>query len=125
VAAAEEENPVETVGSDGAHPALGIGVRIRSLDRRPDHLDRLGTEDLVEGVAELLVAIVDEESERPRIRELHDEVAWVASVKVVYDAERVVLAWQLGVGLFLLTSLGSVGAVCAVDGMVASPARRP
>jgi hypothetical protein len=49
----------------------------------------------------------------------------VASVKVVYDAERVVLALQLGVGLGSFTSFDSVEAVLAVDGLVASTARWP
>ena len=75
VAAAEDEDPVEAVGADRAHPALGVGVRVRRLHRRPDHLDAFGAEDLVEGVAELRVAIMDEEPERLLVAELHDEVA--------------------------------------------------
>src|SRR5918996_2100889 len=73
--AAEDEDPVETVGADGSHPAFGVGVRVWRLDGRADHLDDLGAEDLVEGVAELLVAIVDEESEGLVISEFHDQVA--------------------------------------------------
>ena len=57
--AAEDEDSVEAVSADCAHPALGEGVRVRGLDRRADHLDALRSEDLVEGVAELRVAIVD------------------------------------------------------------------
>src|ERR671911_1753954 len=63
VAAAEDEDAVEAVGADGADPALGVGVRVRRLDGRADHLDALAPEDLVEGVAELRVAVVDEKSE--------------------------------------------------------------
>jgi hypothetical protein len=73
--AVEDEDPVEAVGADGAHPALGEGVRVRGLDRRADHLDALRAEDLVEGVAELRVAVVDEESERVLVAELHEQVA--------------------------------------------------
>ena len=28
VSAAEDEEPVETIGADGAHPAFGVGVRV-------------------------------------------------------------------------------------------------
>lgn len=75
MAAAEDQDPIEAVGADGPHPAFGVGVRAWRLDGRADHLDPLGAEDLVEGVAELAVAIVDEESEGLRIPEFHDEVA--------------------------------------------------
>jgi hypothetical protein len=37
--AAEDEDVVEAVGANRAHPALGEGVFVRSLDRRADHLD--------------------------------------------------------------------------------------
>src|SRR6059058_2805809 len=75
VAAAEDEDPVEAVGAGGADPALGEGVCIWRLDRGADHFDALCSEDLVERVAELGVAIMDEEPERLLIVELHDEVA--------------------------------------------------
>ena len=55
VAAADDEDPVEAVGANRAHPALGEGVRVRGLDRCADHLDAFGPEDLVEGAAELRV----------------------------------------------------------------------
>src|SRR6266545_5617372 len=103
VAPAEDEDPVEAVSADGAHPALGegVGVRrldrggdhfdalaaedfvegvgVRRLDRGGDHFDALAAEDFVEGVAELGVAIVDEEPKLLLFAELHDEVArlWV------------------------------------------------
>src|SRR5207249_2826581 len=51
--AAEDEDPVETLGAESADPALGVGVRVRRLDRRADHPEALGVEDLVEGMAEL------------------------------------------------------------------------
>jgi hypothetical protein len=71
----EDEDLVEAVGADGADPALGEGVGVRSLNGRPDHLDAVGAEDLVEGVAELAVSIVDEEPEPLLVAELHDQVA--------------------------------------------------
>jgi hypothetical protein len=63
VAAAEDEDPVEAVSADGADPSLSVGVRVRCLHWSPDHLQALGAEHLVEGVAELRVAIVDQEPE--------------------------------------------------------------
>src|SRR6266516_4854439 len=75
VAVAEDEDAVEAVGANRAHPTLGEGVRVRGLNWRADDLDALGVEDLVEGVAELRVAIMDEEPEWLLVRELHGEVA--------------------------------------------------
>jgi hypothetical protein len=66
---------VEALGAERSHPAFGVGVRIRSLDRCPDHPDSLGAEDLVEGVRKLRVAVVDEETEGVLVAELHDVVA--------------------------------------------------
>ena len=63
MSSAEDQDPVEAVGADRADPAFGVGVRVRRLDRCADHLDGLGAEDLVEGVAELGVAVVDQEPE--------------------------------------------------------------
>jgi hypothetical protein len=56
---AEDEDPVEAISADRAYPTLGVGVRVRGLNGRSDHLDALGAKNLVEGVAELRVAIVD------------------------------------------------------------------
>jgi hypothetical protein len=86
VAAPEDEEPVEAVVANGADPTLGEGVCVRGLNWREDDLDALGAEDLVESVAELRVAIMDEEPERLLVAELHDEVARLlgdpASVRV-------------------------------------------
>src|SRR4029450_11740328 len=61
VAAAEDQQPVETLGADGAHEALGVGVRLRGADRRVDDIYPLAAEDLIESAAELAVAVVDQE----------------------------------------------------------------
>jgi hypothetical protein len=39
VTPAENEHSVETVRANRARPALGVGVRVRRLDWRADHLD--------------------------------------------------------------------------------------
>jgi hypothetical protein len=59
VTAADDQEPVETLPSDAADPAFGVGVRVRRQHRRPDDLDAFAAEDGVEGAAELRVAVVD------------------------------------------------------------------
>ena len=54
MATTDDQNPVEAVGADGAHPALGVGVRIRRLHRRPDHADTFAPEDLCRGARDAL-----------------------------------------------------------------------
>jgi hypothetical protein len=63
LAAAENEESIETVVPDRQYPALGVRVRVRRLDRCADHGDPFALEDVVEAAAELGVAIVDEETE--------------------------------------------------------------
>jgi hypothetical protein len=74
-AAAKDEDPVEAVSAERAYPAFGVGVRVRGMDRRADDRDPLAAEDVVEGVLELRVSVVDEEPERPLVAQLHDKVA--------------------------------------------------
>jgi hypothetical protein len=64
VAAAGDEYAVEAVGAEGPHPAFGVGVRVRGPDGCADYSDAFGSEDFIEGVAELRVAVVDEKPER-------------------------------------------------------------
>ena len=75
MAATDDEDSVETISAESADPALGVSVRVRRLDRSPDHPDAFSPEDLVEDVAELRVAVVDEKAERLLITEPHDQVA--------------------------------------------------
>jgi hypothetical protein len=75
VTAADDQDPVEAVGAEGADPALSVGVRVRGVDGRADHPDALGPEDLIEGMAELSVPIVDQKPIRQLLVELHGQVA--------------------------------------------------
>jgi hypothetical protein len=59
LAAAGDQEPVQALAPHRADKALGVGVRLGRLDRRSDDLDALAAEDLIEGPAELRVAIVD------------------------------------------------------------------
>ena len=62
--AAEGQDPVEALVADSANPALGVRVGVRCLDWGADDGDALGAENLVEGGAELVVTVVDEEPVR-------------------------------------------------------------
>jgi len=73
VTAAEDEDSIEAVGADRAYPALGVGVRVRRLHRRADHLHALAPEDLVEAVAELGVAVVDQQPPATRALPVGEE----------------------------------------------------
>ena len=66
MAAAEDEDPVEAVGANRAHPTLGEGVRVRGLNWRADDLDALAGEDGVEVACEFAVAVTDQEAKRRR-----------------------------------------------------------
>jgi hypothetical protein len=61
LARSENEKPVETLRPHGPHEALRVGIRPRRPKRSLDYSDALATEDLVEGGAELRVAVVDQE----------------------------------------------------------------
>ena len=61
-----DQEPIETVTADRADPAFSEGVSVRRPKRRADDLDALAAEDIVEGEAELAVAVVDQEPDRPR-----------------------------------------------------------
>jgi hypothetical protein len=60
VATAEDQQVVETLLSDGADEALGVGVRLRRADRCVDDADAFAAEYVVEGSGELPVAVVDQ-----------------------------------------------------------------
>jgi hypothetical protein len=64
LAAARDQQPIAALSTDGTDEALGDGVRLRRAERRPDDLESLGSEDLVEGASELAVSIVDQEAQR-------------------------------------------------------------
>ena len=65
--AAADQEPVEAVAADGADPAFGERVCLGRAKRGADDLDAFGSEDLVEGAAELAVAVVDQEPGRCRL----------------------------------------------------------
>jgi hypothetical protein len=60
MAARKDEGPVQDLGANGPHPALGESVGLRSADGREDHPGTLGSEHGVEGARELGVSIADE-----------------------------------------------------------------
>ena len=56
-----DEGPVEALRPDGLDHALGMGIGVRSLDRRHDHPGTFRANDRVERPAELRVMVSDEE----------------------------------------------------------------
>ena len=72
----EDQRPVEALGPDPLDHPLGVGIRVRGPDRREDHPDAFGTDNLIERSAELGVPVTDEEPEGSRaIVETQREVA--------------------------------------------------
>jgi hypothetical protein len=63
VASTQDERPVQAFPPDGPHPALGEGVRPRSLERGENRGDALGGEDRIEALGELGVPTADQEAE--------------------------------------------------------------
>src|SRR5438094_197939 len=78
----------------GADEAPGIGVCLRCADRCLDHRDAFAAEDVVEGAAELAVAVVDEKShsvEQAREAEIarllgHPSARWIDRATSEVDA---------------------------------------
>jgi hypothetical protein len=66
LSAAGDQEPVEAVAADGADPALGESVCLRSAKRGADDPDAFASEDVVEGAAEFAVTVVDQEPDRCR-----------------------------------------------------------
>ena len=62
VAAADDQQPVQALGTDRAHPALRVGVRLGRPDRRYQHLAALGVEHVVEAATELRVVVAEYEA---------------------------------------------------------------
>ena len=80
VTAVQDQQPVEALRTNGAHPALGEGVGLGRAHGRANDLDILGGEHGVEGVGELGVSVADEEPNRPiAVRHRQEQVAscWV------------------------------------------------
>jgi hypothetical protein len=61
VAAAGDQQPVETLGADSTDEAFSVSVGLWRADRCVDDRDSFAAEDLVEGGGEFAVAVVDQE----------------------------------------------------------------
>src|SRR6266540_3619944 len=66
MSSAQDQEPIETFGPSRADKALGDRVRSWRANGRPDDLEVLAPENVVEAAAELTVAIVDEEAKGRR-----------------------------------------------------------
>jgi hypothetical protein len=70
------QQPLQALGPDCADPAFGIGVGVRRLHRRDQHLSALRPEHVVEGARELRVAVAQDEAQPPfSFAEHHRQVA--------------------------------------------------
>jgi hypothetical protein len=63
VAAPDDQQPVQALGPHRSDPALRVGVGVRRLHRRDQHLGALGTEHVVEAAGELRVAVAQHEAQ--------------------------------------------------------------
>jgi hypothetical protein len=61
---AEDDQPVETLTADAPHPAFGITVRNRNLDRRANDSHTVGGKDVLDRERELLVVVADQKPDR-------------------------------------------------------------
>jgi hypothetical protein len=61
VVSADDQQPVQALGADGADPALRMRVRSGCPYRREEHLATLRPEDLIEAAGELRVSIAEQE----------------------------------------------------------------
>jgi hypothetical protein len=61
VAGPDDQQPVQALGAYRPDPALRVGVRVRRLHRRQQHLGALGAEHVVEAVGELRVVVAQHE----------------------------------------------------------------
>jgi hypothetical protein len=64
VATADDQQPVQALGTGGAHPALRIGIRLGCPDRGYQHLATLRAEHVVEAATELRVVVAEHEAHR-------------------------------------------------------------
>ena len=62
VATANDQQPVQALGADRRHPALGVRVRPGRLHRRQDHLATVRAEPVVEAAGERRVPIVQHQA---------------------------------------------------------------
>jgi hypothetical protein len=65
VASADDQQPVQALGADGLHPALGVRVRLGRLHWGQEHLDALRPEHCIEAVAELGIPVAQHEAYLP------------------------------------------------------------
>jgi hypothetical protein len=65
VSAADNQQPVQTLGTHRPDPPLRVGVRVRRLHRRHEHLGALRAQHVVKRTGELGVAVAEQEPQTP------------------------------------------------------------
>jgi hypothetical protein len=73
MAETNDQQPVQALGADRPNPALRVGIGVRRLHWRNEHVGAFGAEHVVEATAELRVTIADKRAHRAAPLALHEE----------------------------------------------------
>jgi hypothetical protein len=73
VAETNDQQLVQALGADRANPALRVGIGVRRLYRRDEHVGAFGAEHAVEATAELRVTVADKKAHRAAPFAQHQE----------------------------------------------------
>jgi len=73
VASADEQQPAQALGADGADPALRVGVRVGRTHRCHQHLGALGAEHIVERPRELRITVTQHKAQLSALLAQHEE----------------------------------------------------
>ncbi len=73
VAAADDQQPVQALSADHTNPALRVGIGVRRLHWRDEHLGAFGAEHVVEAAAELRVTVAQKKAHRAALLAQHEE----------------------------------------------------
>jgi len=57
----EDEDVIDALSTDGAHPTFRDGVRLRRANWRPHHAEPVRPENLIEGAGELRVSVPEQD----------------------------------------------------------------
>src|SRR4029450_10351396 len=73
VPSADDQQPVQAFGADGADPPLGVGIGVGCLHWCQEDLGAFGAEDVIEGARELRVAISEHKMQLPALLTQHKQ----------------------------------------------------
>jgi hypothetical protein len=73
VPSADNQQPVQAFGADGADPPLGVGIGVGCLHWCQEYLGAFGAEYVIEGARELRVAISEHKLQLPALLLQHQQ----------------------------------------------------